>query len=236
MKYLLSTAILAAAFVQPASAQQFAGPYVGVNVGIIAGTTETQDYWCDAACDAPTLKDIDLAGGVGAGFNHQIDNFVIGAEADIGMGVDDEETTEYVQYWNNNAIERYRWDVKLTWLASLRARMGLAMDRTMVYATGGFALGKAKFAVEVTDPYSDDWAARTNETRTGYVVGGGIERKMSDRMSLKAEFLHYDLGKSERACYFDVDDGDCWDDIAVDDYVVWNPTVNQIRVGLNFAF
>ena len=238
-KYLLSAAVSAAAVIaSPAAAQTFNGPYVGATVGINAGTVETQDYWCDAACDAPTLKGIDAAIGVTAGFNHQVDNFVVGLEGDLGTGFSDSEETTYGY---TGYSEVYDWSAKLKWLSTVRARAGLAMDRTMVFGTAGLAIAKGRFSQRTTNSSYDDWGASTKETLTGYVLGGGIERQVNSRLSVKAEFLHYDLGKSDRACYADLegtDAGECWDDgdAGIDDYVVWNPTVNQVRLGVNVRF
>jgi outer membrane immunogenic protein len=35
---------------------------------------------------------------------------------------------------------------------------------------------------------------RSNDTQVGYTVGGGVETAITNAVSLKAEYLYYDLG------------------------------------------
>ncbi len=60
--------------------------------------------------------------------------------------------------------------------------------------TGGLAAGRVRngFSLELTElGYANDWSA--SGTRFGYVVGAGIERRMSERLSAKLEVMGYDL-------------------------------------------
>lgn len=83
-----------------------------------------------------------------AGFNWQWNTFVLGVEGD-GSFVDFDDV-----------------DV----LGTLRLRGGFALDRFLVYGTGGAAFGPD----------------------LGWVAGGGAEFALTDSVSLGAEYLHYD--------------------------------------------
>jgi outer membrane immunogenic protein len=63
-------------------------------------------------------------------------------------------------------------------LVSIRGRLGYAIGPTLLYGTGGVAFfGEG----DVFDEDSD----------TGYVVGGGLERKLTRNVSLGVEGLYY---------------------------------------------
>jgi len=65
------------------------------------------------------------------------------------------------------------------YLASIRGRLGYAMGPTLLYATGGAAfLG--------LDSGDDD-----EDAITGFVVGGGLEHKIRENVSIGVEGLYY---------------------------------------------
>ncbi len=70
------------------------------------------------------------------------------------------------------------------YLASLRGRIGYAFDKALVYATGGVAfLG---YSDDIADGLDDDVAV-------GYVVGGGVEYKLTNNLSVGVEGLYYNF-------------------------------------------
>ena len=99
---------------------------------------------------------------------------------------------------------------KLPWFATLRARIGLIEDSTwLFYATGGLALGGAQFAesstgtVTVTKTLSGTVVSTTtvplsalsgSTNLVGFAVGAGIEKMLSQRWSIKVEYLFMDFG------------------------------------------
>ena len=87
---------------------------------------------------------------------------------------------------------------RVTRFGTFRSRLGLAWDKTLVYATGGLAWGRVEHAMVFRDnaaapgPFSSiDHVAGTH---IGYVVGGGIEHAFGPHMSLKVEYQYIDLG------------------------------------------
>jgi outer membrane immunogenic protein len=79
------------------------------------------------------------------------------------------------------------------WLASSRGRVGyLVAPTVLAYATGGAAWGRIDYAANAVNPANGYAAPVTaSNTRSGYVVGGGLEWAMTDAWSVRAEYLNY---------------------------------------------
>ena len=91
-------------------------------------------------------------------------------------------------------------------LGTVRGRVGYAFDRTLIYATGGFAYGaetyRGVFQMAAAQP---SFYGSSSRVETGYAAGGGIEFALptdsvfnvfhSNAVTLKGEALYYDLGR-----------------------------------------
>jgi outer membrane immunogenic protein len=83
---------------------------------------------------------------------------------------------------------------KVDWLASFRTRSGLAIDDTLVYITGGLALGDIKSSAgQLGDCPNYCFANTVDKVRAGWVAGLGVEHKFTPNLSVFSEFLYYDL-------------------------------------------
>jgi outer membrane immunogenic protein len=74
---------------------------------------------------------------------------------------------------------------QVSYFGTSRVRLGYAMDRMLVYATGGLAYASVK-AGNATD--------QDTKTRYGWTLGAGIEWALARRWSAKVEYQHLDLG------------------------------------------
>lgn len=161
------------------------GFYVGANVGATFG--DTLDL--DSESEGKASVDIDnaLMAGIHIGYNWQTpSNWVYGIEADLGIVNDDID-------------EEIEVDVT-DYLATIRGRLGYAYGNSLIYATAGVAfLG---YSDELQDFGFDD-------TAVGFVVGGGVEHKLSNNFSLGLEGLYYNVSSDGRDDFeignFDVD-------------------------------
>lgn len=145
--------------------------WTGFYVGVHAGSTFNDDV--ELVLDVPELGrfssgDLELdeafIGGVHVGYNwHKPSNLVFGIEGTLSF-LDDDDLTDY--------------------LATIRGRIGVAMDRSLLYATGGVAfLG---YNEDLADLLEDDPAI-------GFVVGAGLEHKLTNNFSVGVEGLYYDV-------------------------------------------
>jgi outer membrane immunogenic protein len=157
-----------------------------------------------------------LAGGSG-GCNYQSQQWVVGFEADIDWADISGTSNTSVNsgpgqfqigqtglgpvYSGVGTLGTAQEQDSLRWLSTIRARGGvLVSDRLLVFATGGLALGgiNSQGSVDIYSgafgSLSNVWSGSTTSTKVGGVVGGGVEWAFSDRWSVKAEYLWYDLG------------------------------------------
>jgi outer membrane immunogenic protein len=128
------------------------------------------------------------------GYNWQAHNIVYGLEADLNwVGAHGSETK--IPYFLPISYE-----TKLTWLATVRARAGMAFGRTLLYGTGGLAVGGVDNSwIFIGCPCS---LVENRETRVGWTAGGGIEHVIASNLTAKAEVLYVDLGRGNATDIF----------------------------------
>ena len=111
----------------------------------------------------------ELFGGHG-GYNHMVGRFLLGAEIDLSSAT--------INEWS-------RFSDQVSLLTSARVRAGVTHDRYLLFATAGIGaarISQARFT-----------GAKQSETHVGWVAGGGLEVMLTDFLSLRGEYLHYQL-------------------------------------------
>jgi opacity protein-like surface antigen len=108
-----------------------------------------------------------LIGGGQVGYNFQFHRLVMGIEGDISL-------TD----WDGGSRD-------INWFGTMRGRLGYAWERVMPYVTGGLAIA----GVDFNTPF----VGSSSETMTGWTLGGGVEVAVSDNVSVRGEYLHFDL-------------------------------------------
>jgi len=181
--------------------QIWAGPYIGINGGVAWHRLRTDTTVVDIIGVAPfDSARINTTGGTfggQVGYNWQSQNFVYGLEADINW-VGGKGSDQHIA--NNGLGQPISYTTKLSWLATLRARGGVTFGPTLLFLTGGLAVGGVK----------NDWTLPTtflciggaagcpvsdHSTRVGWTAGGGFERFIASNLTVKAEALYVDLGR-----------------------------------------
>lgn len=122
------------------------------------------------------------------GYNHQINQFVLGVEGDINWtGMDSSARTLVGGPPASTVVNTA--DVK--WMGTLRARAGVALDRALLFVTGGYA------GASVNAKFNDLTLAvggSDSNWRNGWAVGGGIEYAFTRNISAKTEYLYTSFG------------------------------------------
>lgn len=143
-------------------------------------------------------KELDtLTGGLHIGYNHQTGNLVLGIEAGVDFldaGLSGTETENYDD-GNFQYTETENSSVKISYLASLRGRIGYATDKTLIYGTAGIAWSELKLKAEEnysdSEGHSESGSISIGEGIRGFVFGGGAEYMLTRNVSLRGEVLHY---------------------------------------------
>ena len=147
----------------------WAGPYAGINLG----------YGFGGHVKAPGVdaKTKGFIGGVFGGYNWQQENFVYGAEADLG--------------YNGTKGSDNGLSAKSGIEGSLRARLGYAVTpEILLYGTGGLAGKNQKITDSVTG--TDD-----SNAMFGWTAGVGTDIKITDNVFGRVEYRYTDYGDKD---------------------------------------
>src|SRR5262252_3522223 len=187
------------------------GFYAGVNAGYGWGTADADytspgppngfipvDQVATSAQGSADLKPKGFIGGAQAGYNWQVaPSWVLGVETDfqafaLKQSFDGTFTTPVA------GPQITHTSIQTDWLYTLRGRAGFAIDRLLVYGTGGLAVADIKFAQSNAYPlfgapaFNDSFSLST--TKAGWVAGAGAEYAITRNWTAKAEYLYVDLG------------------------------------------
>ena len=184
-----ATSAVALVIASPARAEGDAGRGI-VYIGAQAGWQNIDDhfhgYWKTTppiAWDLGQHGGNGLVGGIHAGYERPAGPVYIGLEADF------EGTPASVEDTQNG----WRWMVKNRWQTSLRARAGVQLGAIRAYATGGLAVAKVDHNY-LNIAIAQGESFRVTKTKVGYIVGGGLEHRLSDRLTVRIEYRNSDYG------------------------------------------
>jgi outer membrane immunogenic protein len=158
------------------------GFYVGVNAGY-GFNANNKDIVVPGFGVISSNNDGGFVGGGQVGYNYQFGSFVAGVEADlqfadIGGGRNDALIVAFPGLVGviDNSSDRF--------FGTVRARLGFAIDRALIYATGGFAYG------DVGNRFG-------SSTNGGWTVGGGIEYALTNNIIVGVEGLYVNLEREK---------------------------------------
>jgi outer membrane immunogenic protein len=178
------------------------GFYVGLNAGGSWGRQENDLVTVPGGVTLLSNSD-NLDGFIGGGqigYNWQINQFVLGVEADFqgsGQKADGSFLIPFIPATVAPAVPGLtaNYTDKLEWFGTVRARAGYTWDRWLAYVTGGWAFGHGTLSgTGTTTPAGTVLAFSTSQDYSGWTVGGGLEWAFADHWSAKAEYLYIDFG------------------------------------------
>lgn len=198
------------------------GAYVGGQIGYEWGAESTSLSTAAGGFGGtvPSLSTSGVIGGAHIGYNLQYSQFVFGLEGDIngssyaGSGMNSLGT---VGAYGSIPID-----------GSLRARLGYAWQRALIYATGGAAFGD----IHQTSTLFATGATDTSDTLSvGWTVGGGIEYAIDTNWSARIEYRYTDYGNT--AAYL----GTSTAGFAGGPYTAqMHDTDNRVQAGFSYKF
>ncbi|WP_421731354.1 outer membrane protein [Brevundimonas sp.] len=213
--------VLASASASPVLAQDWAGGYIGVyggasmadddgsetllfdrnldgDYGDTVTTPSGADAFAPGFCGgransnaAPGGCSDDnkgVQGGVRAGYDWQFGQFVVGGVADVSAFDLKDAATGF-----SVTPAAYQFTRKLEHVAAARARVGYAYGPALIYATGGYAVGKVDNRFYTTNGANSFTASTDDDKADGWQAGGGVEYKLAPNLSITGEYLYTSL-------------------------------------------
>ena len=168
----------------------WAGLYVGVNAGAAFGNDRSV-FVPGVGNVGSGSNDAGFTGGGQVGYNWQFNQFVVGLEADL-------QFADLRRNAFNGAVVVPGFvpfvDRGIDWYGTARGRLGYAMDRALLYGTGGFAYGGgggngcAGFGAAV--------ACSNDDIRIGWTAGAGLEYAFPNtNITARVEGLYVNLNR-----------------------------------------
>jgi len=175
----------APSYIAPAPAFSWTGFYVGAEFGGQWGKDTgslVNNFTANNPASTGGYSTSGVVGGGLAGYNYQINQFVLGVEGDIEGSSNQGRFSGPIGFASVNTQYGFGGGV--------RGRLGFAMDRTLFYFTGGWA------AEDISHTYSlGNFSQKISTGRSGYTLGGGVEYAFSPNWSARLEYRWTDYGK-----------------------------------------
>ncbi|MET0279372.1 MAG: outer membrane protein, partial [Pseudorhodoplanes sp.] len=126
-------------------------------------------------------------GGLQAGYNYQFANLVLGVEGEFDWTSYDRRLEAALPLVG---VSRFSHDAK--WISTVAGRVGFGWDRWLTY--GKVGVGWLNSTTEAAVPGRVNW--QSSDTRSGLLLGGGIEYAFAASWTAKLEYSYLDLRDS----------------------------------------
>lgn len=199
--------------------------YPGANVGFLGGGNGDDDTR--------------FTGGAQLGYNWQMGQLVLGIEADFNW-INGNGNQSYTTILPVAAVTPGPNYVTVNhgrssnFWGTVRPRVGWAMDRMLIYATGGLAYADSSNSgsIVLTNGVGQTigaFTATNDSDNFGWTLGAGVEYAVTNNWTIKAEYLYVDLNRKTRTYVDPVNPGYYFTGTTGDRFHV-------VRAGVNFKF
>lgn len=169
----------------------------GDTVSTASGANAFSPGFCGGTAVSATQTDCADRGGtewaVHAGYDSQFGrNLVVGIVAEYG----DAEIRDGVTAFSTTPAF-YSMEREVDDLAAFRGRLGFALDRTLVYGTGGVVYAKVRSRFTTSNGVNSFVSTTGNDDSFGYRAGGGIEHRFEGGLALGLQYLYTSVEDDE---------------------------------------
>jgi outer membrane immunogenic protein len=169
----------------------WSGFYVGAQVGYAWSEIDTRVSFADLS-SAGEFEADGLVGGVHAGFTYQLGSVVAGVEGDIeAAGLKGEH--RFADLFDAGIVDTLDVETQINVQGSIRARLGFALERALIYATGGVAFANVENTYTATFnpavPVAPDRES-FESTEWGWTLGAGLEYAVTDNLTGRVEYRY----------------------------------------------
>lgn len=183
-------------FVEPPVIYNWTGVYIGLQGGYGWGDSSFHVRDTDTPADFQSFTvNTDPSGFIGgghAGALYQFNNIVVGIEGDIEYNGMDDSGSANVFDFAGNRLGRLDVDVDYNMSASVRGRVGLAFDRYLLYATGGYAYASIDHTFTARGGRNVE-VLTFDEGFNGWTAGGGLDAFITQNVSAGLEYRYTSL-------------------------------------------
>jgi outer membrane immunogenic protein len=195
-------------------------------------------------------------GGIQGGYNWSLPNhFMVGIEADFDGASAHGHSDSLHPFLTTSptaTLLTFALDQKLEWFGTLRGRIGFSpASNLLLFASGGLAYGHVVESATISSAGSSISAGTVglnanchqavpcyvaNGTRTsiGWAAGAGAEYALTRNITMRAEYLHVDLGKSSLTSLFNNDNPTLASASATTNFSA--AAFDTVRFGVNYHF
>jgi outer membrane immunogenic protein len=179
------------------AAQAQAPTWSGFKAGITLGASNYTNTWTDTDYDwyggSLSYSKRKLAPAIHVGWDTQSGSVVFGIELDHSFNSAKRDVIYDTPIGNSLRVRKID---ELKSVTTLRGRMGLTAGNALFYATAGVAKVKADHSWAETGDPTDSWPTFSND-HTGFVYGFGIEHRLNQMFSLRAEYQHVNIPETK---------------------------------------
>lgn len=197
----------------------WSGFYIGGHVGGASTDTSVSDTYTYINYDPHKTTDLGKTGlmsGVQVGYNVQKKTALYGIEADLGYLNVSNDASAHLQDNGTGSLacdgtgtQQCKLDAKYSISGGLygdvTGRLGYVNEKTLLYMKGGAAF----LNVDVDANYKgyNHWTGTkpfdfsAGETLWGWTLGAGVEYALTSKVSIKAEYQHFDFGSMKLDYY-----------------------------------
>lgn len=205
-------------------AYNWTGFYVGAHAGYGWGSKD----WDQTFTSGPFALDRSATsanvngflGGGQIGANWQTGQWVFGLEGDWSWTNADGCSSHVLS-------PTFSGCTNANWYATVTGRLGVANDRSLIYAKGGVAFADEDHFITFNGVPT---TSTSNNTRTGWMAGAGLEYALSNNWSIKAEYNFMDFGKDNNTFNYTANPAgltERWD---------ISQQVHVVKLGVNYRF
>ena len=181
----------------------------GSYVGLLFTMPDGENFWYRDGTGPSTTEDFSgKMASLTIGHDWQRGNLVYGLGLSFG-------SADYVATPQPAALLCDDCKTNVSSMASLRGRLGVAMGKTLVFASAGIVSAETEGTIVGGTPVGDD-------RLTGTSLGIGIEQMFGEKFSVSIEYMKTDLGRLDLPSLCIATD--CYTDIEF----------NQLQIGMNY--
>jgi outer membrane immunogenic protein len=204
--------------------------YIGGNVGAGWNTATISDSLTNSSWGVN--NNTTFIGGGQVGGNLQFNALVVGVEADFdwfansnnsGNGVQVDST--FLQGSNNGR-----------WVTTVTGRLGVAIDRLLLYAKGGGAWVGSNNLTLTNVSGTGNYAFTNNNTNTGWTAGAGVEWAFVDNVSARLEYDYVGLSDQTYTIPSTFPTGPNGTVFAGDTFSSTSRNIQMLTLGINVLF